>query len=262
MVFVFGLLLSTATYAQEDFDIPYVPTPQSVVHKMLDVANVGPGDYLIDLGSGDGRIVIEAVRRGAVGHGVEIESELVRKAEAKAREAGVSEKIMFLKEDVFETDFSGATVLTLYMMDIINLRLRPLLLEKLEPGTRIVSHSFGMKDWKPDKHLKEDDCEIFYWLVPSEIEGRWEWSVSDKRFIMTAEQEFQQLDIDIRAEGESLKVKEQMLQGKQLNFTAVHPDSNLKYVYHGEVEGETISGKVQIIDGSNETITNWSAKLK
>lgn len=262
MIFVLALISSSVAYAQDDFNIPYVPTPGSVVQKMLDIADVGPGDYLIDLGSGDGRIVIDAAKRGAVGHGVEIERDLVREAEDNARKAKVSDKVMFLEEDVFETDFSRASVITLYLMDIINIRLRPQLLDKLSPGTRVVSHSFGMKEWKPDKHVKEGEHDIFYWVVPAKIEGQWQWTVNGKQFTMLAKQEFQETRLDINVEGDSLEVKDHALSGKQLNFIAVYPDSSLKYIYHGRIKGDEIKGKVQIIGNNTESIENWSATVK
>ncbi len=245
--------------AQEDFNIPYVPTPSSVVKKMLDIANVGPGDYVIDLGSGDGRIVIDAAKRGAVGHGVEIESELVRKAEENARNAHVDDKVMFLEEDVLKTDFSRATVVTMYLMNFINLELRPILVEKLSPGTRIVSHSFDMKDWKPDKHVEESGHQIYYWMVPAEVEGEWQWKINGKQFSMTAEQKFQEINLDILLEGDSLEVKEQVLKGRRLNFTAVNPDRDVKYLCHGEVRGRKITGKLQVIANNTETVKNWTA---
>jgi len=261
MVLVLGLFSSVSAYTQGDFNIPYVPTPASVVQKMLDIADVGPGDYLIDLGSGDGRIVIDAAKRGAVGHGVEIDSELVRKAEENARNVHVDDKVMFLEEDVFKTDFSRASVVTIYLMNFINLELRPQLVEKLSPGTRVVSHSFDMKDWKPDKHVEESGHQIYYWVVPAAIEGEWQWEVSGKQFSMSVDQKFQEIELDMHTEGDSLEVKEQVLKGKRLNFTAIHPDSDLKYVYHGEVKQGEIKGKVQIIGKNTETIENWSASL-
>ncbi|MGM0529856.1 MAG: SAM-dependent methyltransferase [Bacteroidota bacterium] len=261
LVFVLILLISGATQAQ-DVDIPYVPTPTAVVRKMLDIADVGPGDYLIDLGSGDGRIVIDAARRGAVGHGVEIDHDLVREAEDNARSADVSDKVIFLEEDVFDTDFSRASVVTMYLMNIVNIELRPELLDKLSPGTRIVSHSFGMEDWKPDKHIKEGDHDIYYWVVPAKIEGQWRWKVNGKQFTMSAEQEFQETRLELYTENDTLEVRDHALAGKRVNFTAVHPDSSLKYVYHGQVKGEEITGKVQIIENETEYIENWSATVR
>lgn len=137
----------------DDPDVPYVPTPDRVVERMLDVAQVNSSDYVIDLGSGDGRIVIKAGERGAHGHGVEIDSEKVQMARQNAREAGVEDKVMFLKEDLFKTDFSKASVITMYLLPSVMDRLVPSLLQDLEPGTRIVSHDFDMKGWLPDKEF-------------------------------------------------------------------------------------------------------------
>ena len=163
LTFPFGLLAAimiSATVAvqpgfaqDDDPDVPYVPTPDHVVERMLDVAQVDSNDYVIDLGSGDGRIVIQAGQRGAAGHGVEIDAEKVRMARKNARDAGVEDKVMFVKEDLFKTDFSKATVITMYLLPSVMDRLVPDLLQKLEPGTRIVSHDFDMKGWLPDREV-------------------------------------------------------------------------------------------------------------
>jgi ribosomal protein L11 methylase PrmA len=128
----------------QELDVPYVSTPHSVVEEMLDVANVGTDDYVIDLGCGDGRIVIAAAERGAYGHGIDLDPERIREARKNAKAAGVQDKVMFLQEDLFKTDFSRANVITMYLLSSVNLKLRPILLERLEPGTKIVSHNFDM----------------------------------------------------------------------------------------------------------------------
>ena len=140
----------------QDLDVPYVSTPHSVVEEMLDVASVGSDDYVIDLGCGDGRIVIAAAERGAYGHGIDLDPERISEARKNAKAAGVQDKVMFLQEDLFKTDFSRANVITMYLLSSVNLKLRPILLERLEPGTKIVSHNFDMGDWKPDKKVRVD----------------------------------------------------------------------------------------------------------
>jgi hypothetical protein len=157
----------TQAITPESLDVPYVPTPQSVVDKMLDIAKVTGEDYLIDLGSGDGRIPIAAARRfGTKGMGVEIDPVRVQEAKTNAVNARVADKVEFRKQDLFETDLSQATVLTMYLLPRVNLQLRPRILNKLKPGTRVVSHSFDMGDWKPDEKIIVDGRPIYLWIVP------------------------------------------------------------------------------------------------
>ena len=148
-------------------DVPFVPTPEAVVAKMLEVAKVGPQDVVYDLGSGDGRIVIAAAKKhGARGVGIDIDPERVKEARANAKKAGVSGKVEFRQEDLFKADFSEATVVTMYLLTGVNLQLRPKLLQELKPGTRIVSHAFDMGDWKPAATHKVGTSTVYYWVVP------------------------------------------------------------------------------------------------
>jgi protein-L-isoaspartate O-methyltransferase len=149
-------------------DVPYVPTPQSVVDAMLQVANVQKNDTLYDLGSGDGRIVITAAQRfGTRGVGVDLDPARVREANANAQQARVSDLVEFRQQDLFQTDLRNATVVTLYLLPDINLKLRPKLLQELKPGTRIVSHAFDMGDWKPEKIVQVNGRTIYFWTVPA-----------------------------------------------------------------------------------------------
>jgi tRNA G37 N-methylase Trm5 len=169
-----GVLLLIFHYGAvsgQNLDVPYVPTPQEVVDKMLEVTNVGPGDYVIDLGSGDGRIVIAAAAKGAIGHGVDLNPVRVQEAEENARRAGVADRVVFIEGDLFETDISSATVITMYLLSSVNLKLRPVLLKELRPGTRIVSHSFSMGDWQADKHIQVDNRHVYYWVIPANLRG-------------------------------------------------------------------------------------------
>jgi SAM-dependent methyltransferase len=158
------------TPGRTDLDVPYVPTPMSVVDEMLRLADVGADDVLYDLGSGDGRIVIAAAERyGTQGIGVDIDPKRVQEANANAEAAGVTELVEFREQDLFETDFSEATVVTLYLLSEINLRLKPRLLQELEPGTRIVSHAFDMGNWEPEESVEVDGRRVYFWTVPEEI---------------------------------------------------------------------------------------------
>lgn len=148
-------------------DVIYVPTPQPVVEAMLEMAKVGKGDVLYDLGSGDGRIPITAARKyGIKATGIEIDPERIAEAQANVREAGVGNLVTIRQEDLFEADFSEATVVTLYLLEGLNKKLRPKLLSELKPGSRIVSHSFGMGDWEPEAQQTIDGSRIYMWTVP------------------------------------------------------------------------------------------------
>ncbi|MGH8727540.1 MAG: SAM-dependent methyltransferase [Burkholderiales bacterium] len=148
-------------------DVPFVPTPVLIVDAMLETAEVSPGDVLYDLGSGDGRIVITAAKKfGARGVGVDIDPELVAEARKNAEAAGVSDRVEFVEGNLFEVDLSKATVVTLYLLQDVNIRLRPKLLRELKPGTRIVSYSFDMGDWEPQKTVQVNERKVYYWVVP------------------------------------------------------------------------------------------------
>lgn len=153
-----------------DTDVPYVPTPQSVVDRMLEMADVDENDVVYDLGSGDGRIVIRAAEQyGARGVGIEIDPERIEEARKNAKEAGVTDLVVFRQEDLFEADFSEATVVTLYLLPSVNLKLRPELFEQLAPGTPVVSHDFDMDDWEPEKTVEMDGDTIYRWTIPEDV---------------------------------------------------------------------------------------------
>jgi ubiquinone/menaquinone biosynthesis C-methylase UbiE len=147
-------------------DVPFVPSPERVVAKMLEVAKVGPKDVVYDLGSGDGRIVIAAAKKGARGVGIDIDPDRIREARENARRAGVTKRVEFREGDLFKADFSDATVVTLYLLSGVNLKLRPKLLAELKPGTRVVSHGFDMGDWKPTATHTVGTSTVYYWVVP------------------------------------------------------------------------------------------------
>jgi trans-aconitate methyltransferase len=178
LVFAALTIASAAVVAQpaktldKQPEVPFVPTNDKVVAEMLKVANVGKNDVLYDLGSGDGRIPITAARRwGTRGIGVDIDPQRVKEARENATKAGVADKVKFLEQDLFETDIKDATVVTLYLLPEVNLRLRPKLLADLKPGTRVVSHNYDMGDWKPLKtltvKLPDGEHTVYYWVVPA-----------------------------------------------------------------------------------------------
>jgi len=262
----------------QDLDVPYASTPPDVVEKMLEVAKVGPGDYVIDLGCGDGRIVIAAARKGAFGHGVDLDPQRIMEARENAEKANVTDKVMFLEEDIFETDISQASVITLYLLSTVNEDLRPRLMSELEPGTRIVSHNFGMGVWEPDEHLilgdsymdKESlslmeqleklDHEIYLWYVPAKIEGHWRWQANGETFDMQVEQSFQKFYATLTAGKDTLTISHKVLKGKKLSFTASNPDNGHDYAFNGRIEGNRITGTIQIRTNETSRISRWSAK--
>ena len=218
------LLVPCALRAQEE--VPFITTPDNVTLEMLRVANVGPADHVIDLGSGDGRIVILAARRfGATGLGVEIVPELVQRSNRSARDAGVADRVAFKVQDLFETDLTRATVVTMYLLTEVNLKLRPTLLA-LKPGTRLVSHDWDMGDWKPDQTTTvavpdkqvglEKFSKVHLWAVPAQVEGRWCGAGFLRGTSLTLTQRFQEFEgtlvrgdrvrnVDGRIEGTTLR---------------------------------------------------------
>jgi SAM-dependent methyltransferase len=217
---------------QEGKDVVWVPTPQALVERMLDIANVSPDDYLIDLGSGDGRTVITAAKRGLRAHGIEYNPDMVALARHRAAEAGVADRATFEEADLFEADLSKASVITMFLLPSINLELRPKLLE-LKPGTRIVSNTFTMEAWEPDERSTvEDDCTSWctalLWIVPAKVAGT--WRVGDQTLTLT--QEFQMVSGTLG----DVAIADGRLRGDVLTFTAGGR------VYEGRVEGDAIVG--------------------
>lgn len=258
------LIASLAISAQaQDLDVPYVPTPQPVVDQMLEIADVGEGDYVIDLGSGDGRIVISAVKRGAWGHGVDLNPKRIEEARANAENEGVSDRVLFLEENIFDTDFNEATVITMYLLNSVNRKLRPHLLEELEPGTRIVSHSFDMGDWTPDDQYEVESgstgwtSTIYYWVIPAQAEGEWSWDVNGESFSMSVNQQYQEIDINLSNGTESMKVSDPVLRGKRIGFIA--ENGTQRYIFSGSIEDDTIEGNAQIYEGNTAEVVAWQA---
>jgi hypothetical protein len=256
--------------------VPYVPTPQEVVERMLQIAKVTSKDYLIDLGSGDGRIVITAAKQhGARGFGVDLNPERIREANENAKRAGVLDKVAFYQRDLFETDLSEATVITMYLLPRVNLELRPRLLD-LKPGTRIVSHDFSMEDWKPDVHVQMDAKEkyggsggksdIYFWVIPAKVGGTWQWEmpVSGKRrpYQVVLTQKFQTVSGIVKTDGRDVPLQNLRLRGDQISFsfTAAVNGGPAKQEFSGKVEGEAISGTARLSGGRIQAQFDWSAR--
>ncbi|MBD3274774.1 MAG: methyltransferase domain-containing protein [Candidatus Marinimicrobia bacterium] len=268
-IFVLCIMLShlnSPVKAQDtNLDVPYVPTPVYVVKQMLKMADVNPSDYLIDLGSGDGRIVIAAARMGALAHGVELDPERIEQAEDNAENAGVADKVIFLEEDLFETDFTRASVITMYLLPGLNVSLRPLLLERLEPGTRIVSHSFDMDDWEPDdsRIVLPDSVgggyhPIYMWIIPAQVQGHWEWTAMGDEYQADIKQKFQRIFMESRSGIWKMQSKNLYLRGDRIRFTVERGART--FYYSGRVEGDTIYGTVQLHRGNTKVLESWEAR--
>ncbi len=236
---------------QEGKDVVWVPTSQALVNKMLDMAKATPKDYVIDLGSGDGRTVITAAKRGIKALGIEYNPDMVTLSKAAAAKEGVSERATFMKADLFETDFSQATVITMFLLPDINLKLRPKILG-LKPGTRIVSNTFTMGEWEADETgtAASDEGSSYYrtallWIVPVKVEGAWKSTQGD----ITFKQTFQKVSGSINAGGVSTLVTGGKLRGDQISFSAGGAQ------YTGTVADGTITGTAVAGGASRE----WSA---
>lgn len=256
------VFLWSSPAVSQDLDVPYVPTPSEVVDRMLQLANVGSGDYVIDLGSGDGRIVIAAAEKGAVGHGVDLNKNLLETSRQKAQSRGVDGRVMFIHEDLFKTDISDASVITMYLLSKVNIKLRPRLLEELRPGTRIVSHSFDMDEWEADSTIRMETAagvshRIYLWIIPADADGRWNWEADGTQFRAGIKQNFQELEVDLRTDEAVYSVNNSFLKGNRISFMANSGDT--KYVYSGHIEGGNITGNIQIRKGNRERIVDWSA---
>jgi hypothetical protein len=230
---------------QQGKDVVWVPTPQELVDKMLDMAKVTPKDYLIDLGSGDGRTVITAAKRGLRAHGIEYNPDMVELSKSNAAKAGVSDKATFAKADLFESDFSEAQVITMFLLPGINLKLRPKILA-LKPGTRIVSNSFTMGEWMADEDATvggECDhwCTALLWIVPANVEGTWQLTQGE----LILKQTFQMLSGTLKTDNSSSEITNAKMIGDQIVFTAGGQQ------YTGRVNGNVMEGK----SGSG----NWQA---
>lgn len=229
---------------QEGKDVVWLPTPQQVVNKMLDLAKVTARDTVIDLGSGDGRTVITAAKRGARALGIEYNPDMVEYSTRAAAKEGLAGKVRFMKADLFETDFSDATVLTMYLLPDINLKLRPKILD-LKPGTRVVSHAFDMGEWKADRTATVDGKTAFLWIVPAKAAGVWQLPQGE----LTLRQNFQRVTGTLRTGERTVPISRGRLLGEQITFSASGA------AYRGNVRANSIEGTVK----SGATAAKWSA---
>ena len=223
-------------------DVHFVPTPHEVVAAMLKVANVRKHDVLYDLGSGDGRIVIAAAKKyGTRGTGIDIDSVRVAEGRLGARKAGVTDKAKFQRADLFQTDLRDATVVTLYLLPTLNVKLRPKLFSELRPGSRVVSHAFDMGSWKADSTFMVGTSAVFYWVIPANVGG--EWAVSapgGKQYTLRLTQKFQHIEGTAELNGKSVPVSTAGLHGDRVILELANPDGPVRLV--GRVKDDVITG--------------------
>ncbi len=238
----------TPQVGQEGKDVIWVPTPQALVEKMLDMAKLTAKDIHYDLGSGDGRTVITAAKRGAQAFGVEYNPDMVALSERAAAKEGVSAKAKFINGDIFETDFSRATVVTLYLLPSLNVKLRPTIL-KMKPGTRVVSHAFTMDEWQPDQTENVEGRTAYLWIVPAPVDATWKMSGGE----LTLKQSFQMITGTLKQGGKESTIKGQ-LSGDQISFTVLDADGAHRD-FSGRVSGNAMQGVVKQPGGE----AKWSA---
>ena len=239
----------TPQRGQEGKDVVWAPTEDAMVVRMLEMANVTPADKVYDLGAGDGKIAIAAgTLFGATAVGVEYEPDLAKHAQCLVEAEGVQERVKVVQGDIFETDFSDATVVTLYLLPDLNLRLRPTLLD-MEPGTRVVSYSFTMGDWDPDDHADTDEGSAYLWIVPANVDGAWTFQTgaAQESFDVTLDQTFQNLKGS--AGGAAVTG---MLSGTRIDFAFLQGGEQTRVT--GTVDGDRISGAVTRDGTSTEYI--------
>ncbi len=238
-------------------DVIWVPTQDALVTKMLDMVKLTTNDYVIDLGSGDGRIVIAAAKRGATALGIEYNPDMVELSKFNAEKEGVTAKAKFEKADIFQTDFSKATVITMYLLPDLNMKLRPTIL-KMKPGTRVVSHDFTMEDWEDDETANVDGGTAHFWIVPANVEGTWTFQASGAAAELALKQKFQKIDPALKVGGRETAVTNAKLQGDKISFTVAEGTGPARE-YSGVVNGNTITGTSKAGTGA---ATAWTAQRK
>ena len=265
------------SWAWDDGTVPFVVSPEEVVDRMLRIADVGADDYLIDLGSGDGRIVIGAAKRGARALGIDIDPTLVAKGRENAAAAGVSDRTKFVAQDLFDTDLSRASVVTMYLLPEVNLRLRAKLLA-LKPGTRLVSHDWNMGEWEPDETIELRTPEkpvglggksrIHLWIVPADARGHWVAEIPQQggTWEFDIGQEFQAVGVRARVGGgeRDLTVRATRLRGLEIKMviTGLVGGKAWNHLFKGTISGDRMAGEAFVSDGEQQRMVPWTATRK
>ncbi|HEX2976000.1 MAG TPA: class I SAM-dependent methyltransferase [Bacteroidales bacterium] len=225
-------------------DVIWVPTPDALVQKMLEIAKVTPQDFVVDLGSGDGRTVIAAAKKGANAVGIEFNKDMVELSKKRAEEAGVNGKATFLNQDLFDYDLSKATVITMFLLPDINLKLRPKILD-LKPGTRVVSNTFTMGEWRPDLEVTIDENSSWntalMWIVPAKVEGKWKLGKSD----LSINQEFQRFYGTLKEGGKTIPISDGKIDGSNISFKAGNAAYTGKVINNNSITGTLVNGSTK-----------------
>lgn len=237
----------------KDPDVQFIVTPQYLVDEMLEMAGTNSKDVVYDLGCGDGRFLISAAKRfGARGIGIDIDPERIRESQANAKKAGVADRVTFHEQDLFQTDIRQATLIALYLLPELNLRLRPKFFEELRPGTRIVSHAFDMADWKPDAEGRLGGSNYYYWVLPADVKGKWRISQpalgKEGDFTLEVMQNFQEIQVNLLTQGMEASISDARLKGDRISFfvSSGHNKTKKGMYFKGQVAGDTMSGRVQV----------------
>jgi hypothetical protein len=239
-------------------DVIWVPTPDEVVERMLRMAQVTPNDYVIDLGAGDGKIAIAAAKKfGARSLGIEYNPDMAKHAQRNVEKAGVTARARIMQGDIFVADFTQATVITMYLLPALNLKLRPQILA-MRPGTRVVSHSFNMEDWEPDETSNLDGRRAYFWLVPANVAGSWNLDAGGERHELVLEQRYQKVDGSISLKAMQGGLRDTRLRGAALSF-AYLDNNGLRRDFTGRVNGNRMEGNFRAETGAEG---KWSAVKK
>lgn len=260
----------------DQFDVPFVPSHENVLKAMFDMAKPTKDDYVVDLGSGDGRIVITAAKEyGAQGFGVDLNDKLVAIANERARDAGVGDRAKFYVRDLFKTDISKATIVTMYLLPEVVMEIRPKLFSTLRPGTRIVSHDYHLGDWRPENArvvpigLGEESI-VYHWIVPAKVAGWWRWEISypgyfeqPLQYEARLKQKFQDVEGDILLNGGAISIHDATLRSDRIAFSATGEldDRIVRHDFSGTVRGKEIVGTVRLSGGVREVELPWRARL-
>ena len=280
---VLALALPLGLLAQEDKergvgDVVYVPTPQIVVDEMLGMAKIGPQDFIIDLGSGDGRMVRTAAKKfGARGFGVDLSDDLLRESNAQALAEGIADRAKFIKQNLFETDLTQATVITTYLLPEMNAKLRPKILS-LKPGTRVAAHDYHMGDWQPDEQKElivpekkvgnQGRSFVYLWIVPAKVGGHWQAQIKSPaanaaNLEFDLSQRYQKLEGTAKSGSKQIALVAPKIESDQLSFSYfIKPGEVVtRHQFTGTVKGDTVEGMVKIGDGATQQLLPWSGKV-
>lgn len=254
-----GYLMQYAKVQRPRLDVPYEPSPEEVVEEMIELAGVTDDDVVFDLGCGDGRIVLAAARKtGCRAIGIDLDPRRIKESRENALREGLAGKVSFYEQNLFDSDLSKATVVMLFLYPDVNLKLRPKLLNELKPGTRVVSHCHAMGEWTADKSARVNWRNIYYWVIPARVDGKWQWQADmgkgPEDFAMELTQSYQRFSGHIESEREKKGIKKGRLNGEKITFNAGNSKTELHF--EGVVNGDSINGTIRNSSGKK---VSWAA---